>query len=99
MNVVFAKDKGKFKMRRFLIIILILIINSVSVWPDDDSLEIFDKMKSLIISVSETIKPAVVHIEVVKKKRDQRYESMGSGLVIDGQGYTLTKHNVVENYI
>ncbi len=86
-------------MRRFLIIVLILVINSGFAHADDGSLEIFDKMKSLIISVSEAIKPAVVHIEVVKKKRDQRYESMGSGLVIDNQGFILTNEHVVDNHI
>jgi len=66
---------------------------------DDSGLEIFDKLKSLIISVSDSIKPAVVHIEVVKKKRDQRFETMGSGLVIDKQGYILTNEHVVEDQI
>lgn len=66
---------------------------------DEGSLEIFDKLKSLIISVSDSIKPAVVHIEVVKKKRDQRFESMGSGLVIDRKGYILTNEHVVEDHI
>jgi serine protease Do len=36
---------------------------------------------------------------VVKKKRDQRFESMGSGLVIDREGYILTNEHVVDDHI
>lgn len=65
----------------------------------DDGLQIFDKLKSLIISVSDSIKPAVVHIEVVKKDNGQRFETLGSGLIIDPQGYILTNEHVIDNYI
>jgi serine protease Do len=86
-------------MRILVSALLISALLSVSGWCDDGSLEIFDKLKSLIISVSDSIKPAVVHIEVVKKKRDQRFESMGSGLVIDKNGHILTNEHVVDDHI
>jgi serine protease Do len=86
-------------MRILVSALLISALLSVSGWCDDGSLEIFDKLKSLIISVSDSIKPAVVHIEVVKKKRDQRFESMGSGLVIDKSGHILTNEHVVDDHI
>jgi serine protease Do len=66
---------------------------------DDDGLEIFDRLKSLIISVSDSIKPSVVHIEVVKKRDNQRYESLGSGLIIDAEGYILTNEHVIDDHI
>ena len=66
---------------------------------DDDGLEIFDRLKSLIISVSDSIKPSVVHIEVVKKRNNQRYESLGSGLIIDAEGYILTNEHVIDDHI
>jgi len=84
--------------RRIAVLIFLLIIPSVAA-ADDDGLAIFDKLKSLIISVSESIKPAVVHIEVVKKANDQRFESLGSGLIIDHQGYILTNEHVIDNHI
>lgn len=66
---------------------------------DDDGLEIFDRLKSLIISVSDSIKPSVVHIEVVKKRNNQRYESLGSGLIIESEGYILTNEHVIDDHI
>lgn len=86
-------------MRVLLSTLLTVFLFSIPGRCDDSGLEIFDKLKSLIISVSDSIKPAVVHIEVVKKKRDQRFETMGSGLVIDKQGYILTNEHVVEDQI
>jgi serine protease Do len=86
-------------MRKPLIILLSFLYLAIPVRGDNEGLEIFDRLKSLIISVSDSIKPAVVHIEVVKKKRDMRYESMGSGLVIDKKGYILTNEHVVDDQI
>jgi serine protease Do len=62
-------------------------------------LELFDELKSLIISVADSITPAVVHIEVVKKQDTQRYQSLGSGLIIDQSGYILTNEHVVDKYV
>lgn len=86
-------------MRRYILIFIAVMYLAMPARADNESLEIFDKLKSLIISVSDSIKPAVVHIEVVKKKRDQRFESMGSGLVIDKKGHILTNEHVVEDQI
>ncbi|UCC81171.1 MAG: trypsin-like peptidase domain-containing protein [Candidatus Zixiibacteriota bacterium] len=86
-------------MRRLIFIFIAVMYLAIPARSDNESLEIFDKLKSLIISVSDSIKPAVVHIEVVKKKRDQRFESMGSGLVIDKEGYILTNEHVVDDHI
>ncbi len=84
-------------MKRTGLIAAFLLIWSVSVRAQSDGIEIFDKLKFLIISVSDSIKPAVVHIEVVKKKNTQRYESLGSGLVIDEAGFILTNEHVVDD--
>ncbi len=84
--------------RIFTVTILILAIWGMT-FAGDSGLEIFDKLKSLIISVSDSLKPSVVHIEVIKKNNDQRYESLGSGLIIDPDGYILTNEHVIDNYI
>lgn len=62
-------------------------------------LELFDELKNLIISVADSITPAVVHIEVVKKQDTQRYQSLGSGLIIDPSGYILTNEHVVDKQV
>jgi serine protease Do len=45
------------------------------------------------------VKPTVVHIEVVKKQNTQRYESLGSGLIVSKDGYILTNEHVVDKYV
>ena len=41
----------------------------------------------------------MVHIEVVKKQDTQKYESIGSGLIIDSTGYILTNEHVVDKHV
>lgn len=86
-------------MKKGILIILVVTAAFSLARPDDGGLELFDKLKSLIISVSDAIKPSVVHIEVVKKRNDQRFEALGSGLVIDSTGYILTNEHVVEDHV
>ena len=59
-------------------------------------LKLFDDLQDVIISVSNTIKPAVVHIEVVHKSGQIKYKSLASGLIVDEQGYILTNDHVVD---
>ncbi len=59
-------------------------------------LKLFDDLQDVIISVSNTIKPAVVHIEVVQKSGQFKYKSLASGLIIDERGYVLTNEHVVD---
>jgi serine protease Do len=59
-------------------------------------LELFDDLQDVIISVSNTIKPAVVHIEVVQKSGQIKYKSLASGLIIDERGYILTNEHLVD---
>ncbi len=86
-------------MKKTLIMALALIATFGNARSDDSGLEIFDRLKSLIISVSDSIKPSVVHIEVVKKRNNQRFESLGSGLIIDADGHILTNEHVIDDHI
>jgi serine protease Do len=63
---------------------------------DQKILKLFDDLQDVIISVSNTIKPAVVHIEVVHKSGQFKYKSLASGLIIDEQGHILTNDHVVD---
>jgi S1-C subfamily serine protease len=93
---------GYAKISLFIILCLIVLSNGNAYGKprvQNKGLELFDELKSLIISVSDSITPAVVHIEVVKKQDTQRYQALGSGLIIDPTGYILTNEHVVDDYI
>ncbi|MCK4403539.1 MAG: trypsin-like peptidase domain-containing protein [candidate division Zixibacteria bacterium] len=64
---------------------------------DRKTLKLFDDLQRIIISVSNTIKPSVVHIEVVKKTGQIRYKSLASGLIVDKEGFILTNEHVVDD--
>jgi len=84
-------------MKTFLKIVLpTLFLSSIAF---SQGLQIFDDLQKLVISVSEEVKPTVVHIEVVKKQNNQRYESLGSGLIVGKEGYILTNEHVVDKYV
>jgi serine protease Do len=87
------------KKGRLILLAIIMVSLPVAASAQTKGLEIFDELKSLIISVADSITPAVVHIEVVKKQDTQRYQSLGSGLVIDKSGYILTNEHVVDKYV
>lgn len=78
---------------------VILMVIAISAIVSAQGLGIFDQMQDVIISVSEAVKPTVVHIEVVKKHNDQRFQGLGSGLIIREDGYILTNEHVVDHQI
>lgn len=77
----------------------LLIVIAVNANISAQGLGIFDQMQDVIISVSEAVKPTVVHIEVVKKHNDQRFRGLGSGLIVRDDGYILTNEHVVDRQI
>jgi len=64
---------------------------------DQKTLKLFDDLQRMIISVSDDIKPSVVHIEVVKKTGEIKYKSLASGLIVDKKGFILTNEHVVDD--
>ncbi len=66
-------------------------------FADNNNLHLFEELQDIIISVSDNIKPSVVHIDVVQKVNNQKFETLGSGLIIDKKGYILTNDHVVDN--
>jgi serine protease Do len=73
--------------------------NPVEVLGKDDekTLKLFDDLQRMIVSVSDAIKPSVVHIEVVKKTGQIRYMTLASGLIVDKGGFVLTNEHVVDD--
>jgi serine protease Do len=64
---------------------------------DKKTLKLFEDLQKIIISVSDAIKPSVVHIEVVKKTGQIKYKSLASGLVVDKKGFIITNDHVVDD--
>ncbi len=64
---------------------------------DQETLKLFDDLQKTIISVSDAIKPSVVHIEVVKKTGQIKYKTLASGLIVDEKGFILTNEHVVDD--
>lgn len=86
-------------MKSILLTAVMVLTTTVPVFADESEhiLQIFEDLKNIIISVSESIKPSVVHVDVVQKINNQKFETLGSGLIIDSLGYVLTNEHVVEN--
>jgi serine protease Do len=70
---------------------------SVQGKDDQKTLKLFDDLQRMIVSVSDQIKPSVVHIEVVKKTGEIKYKSLASGLIVDKKGFVLTNEHVVDD--
>lgn len=61
----------------------------------DRELDLFMKLQSKIIDVSNQIKPVVVNIEAVQKKGGSKRRVLGSGLLLDQEGYIITTEHLV----
>jgi serine protease Do len=74
-------------------------VNPVGVYGKNDrkTLQLFDDLQRMIVSVSDAIKPSVVHIEVVKKTGQIKYKTLASGLIVDKRGFILTNEHVVDD--
>jgi len=88
-------------MRKKLVLFVLVFmglfrLNFGQAGEEESVLDLFSKLQQVIISVSDEIKPAVVHIEVVKKSGDIKYQSLASGLIVDEKGYILTNDHVVD---
>lgn len=86
------------KLSKALIVVIALLYPLSTGWGQKkDVLKTFEDLQQVIISVSNAVKNSVVHIEVVQKIDDRKFQVMGSGVVTDEFGYILTNEHVVDN--
>ena len=52
--------------------------------------------QELIASVSDRLKPTVVHLEVWSRRSGRRVKSLGSGVVVSADGKIVTNHHVID---
>jgi len=52
--------------------------------------------QEVIASVSDKVKPTVVHLETWGKRSGQRVKSLGSGLVVSAEGKIVTNYHVID---
>jgi serine protease Do len=83
-------------MRIVLVFLLCLWLPAAAQSTEPHSLEMFDELQKLIIRVSDQIKPAVVHIEVLAKRGEQRRKGLGSGLILSADGQIITNYHVID---
>ena len=58
--------------------------------------QLFTDMQKEIVAISDGVKKSVVHIEVVQKSESgRRFRSLGSGVIVDREGYIVTNEHVV----
>src|SRR3970040_413445 len=89
------------QMKKVLVIALLFTLGLFSpvlaqAKSDSKMLKLFEDLQQVIISVSNSVKAAVVHIEVVHKQDDLKFKSLASGLIVDEKGYILTNEHVVD---
>ena len=59
-------------------------------------LKIIEAMQKHIAKISEEIRDSVVHVKVEAKRNNKKYDSFGSGFVLDKNGYIFTNHHVID---
>lgn len=65
--------------------------------PAVEAAPVWEEFAHHVTEVCNKVKPAVVHIEVVSLRSGQRRRSLGSGLVIAGDGKIVTNFHVIDH--
>lgn len=84
------------KTRTLMVVLLALLAWAPALASDKKVVQMFTDMQKEIVSISDGVKRSVVHIEVIQKSESGRpFRSLGSGVIVDAQGYILTNEHVV----
>ena len=81
------------------LLLLVGWIGGCAALPGAHAEDALDALQARIIWVSETVTPAVVHVEAVVRVNNRRNVVTGSGFVVRSDGIALTNHHVVERAI
>jgi serine protease Do len=74
----------------------IIVLTALGWAGDRRVVQLFTDMQKEIVEISDGVKKSVVHIEVVQKSESgRRFRSLGSGVIVDSEGYILTNEHVV----
>lgn len=82
--------------RKRLIVVLLLGCLIGPAAAEEPGLATFIELQKLVVQLSETIKPSVVHIEVHARRGNVRRKGMGSGLILSADGRIVTNHHVID---
>jgi len=87
--------------RSFAVVALLAVGLASPAWAqpaakERDVVKLFTELQREIVAISDGVKKSVVHIEVVQKSESgRRFQSLGSGVIVDSTGYILTNEHVV----
>ena len=88
-------------IRKIAVILVLLGMSAGPIWAgpegeERDVVKLFKDLQREIVAISDVVKRSVVHIEVVQKSESGRkFQSLGSGVIVDSEGYVLTNEHVV----
>ncbi len=78
-------------MKKIWLALILLSAPAVAQTPD-----FLLQTQRLITSVSDRVKPTVVHIESWSRRAGTRVKSLGSGVVVTADGKIVTNHHVID---
>ena len=86
------------KLIWFLGVGLFLILSTLSARAESPQGD-FTALQKVITEVSQSVQPAVVHIQAILKQENRKITVVGSGVIVDAKGYIITNDHVVSKAV